>query len=155
MFEYVHNHISTLNSSKIFAGIMIIIINIASKFVTFKLSKTVESYLKFTFSRNILVFAITWLGIRDIYIAIIITILFIIIADYLMNEDSQFCLLPKSFINKHVSMLEGFDGKPTKEEIERCKKVLERAEEMKENELLDSNLNTISTVTHMPNILGY
>jgi len=47
-----------LNQSKMFAGVMIVIINIASKFVTFKVSKTVESYLKFTFSRHLLVFAV-------------------------------------------------------------------------------------------------
>ena len=62
--------------------IMIIIINIASKFVTFKVSKTMESYLKFNFSRDVLVFAITWMGTRDIYIALVLTILFIIIFDF-------------------------------------------------------------------------
>jgi hypothetical protein len=154
---YVHNHVTVLNNSKIFAGFMIIVINIASRFVTFKLSKTVESYLKFTFSRNILVFAITWLGIRDIYIAFIITLAFVFVADFLMNEDSQFCCLPKSFINKHVAMLEGFTENPSQEEIARCKKVLERANELENQEtnLLDSHSNTAYNVNNIPNMLGY
>jgi fluoride ion exporter CrcB/FEX len=59
---YLNDRVKALNQSKIFAGVMIVIINIASKFVTFKVSKTVESYLKFTFSRHMLVFAATWLG---------------------------------------------------------------------------------------------
>ena len=50
IFTYVNNNITSLNNSKIFAGLMIIILNIASKFVTIKLSKTMESYLKHTFS---------------------------------------------------------------------------------------------------------
>ena len=102
---------------------MIIIINIASKFVTFKLSKSMESYLKFSFSRDILVFAITWMGTRDIYIALSFTLLFVFIVDYLMNENSRFCCLPASFIDKHVSLLEGFNENLTEEEIEKYKKI--------------------------------
>ena len=157
-FDYLHNHISVLNQSKIFAGIMIIIINIASKYVTFKFSKTVESYLKFTFSRNVLVFAITWMGTRDIYIAILITLLFIFVADYLMNEKSQFCCLPTSFIHRHMSMLEGFEnGKPSQEEIEKSKRILERAKvfDNSEADIVDSNLKSVYNEDTIPNTSGY
>lgn len=158
-FEYINNRIIALNQSKIFAGIMIIIINIASKFVTFKFSKTMESYLKFTFSRNVLVFAITWMGTRDIYIAILMTLLFIFIVDYLMNENSRLCCLPSSFINKHVAMLEGFDGKPTQEEIEKSKRILERAKYYydinTDKDVVDANLKPVYTSDTIPNISGY
>jgi hypothetical protein len=83
-----------LNESKIFAGLMIVILNIASKFVNFKFGPTAEKYLKYTFSRQILVFAMTWMGTRDIYIATIITLVFILFFDVLFNEDSRFCILP-------------------------------------------------------------
>ena len=156
MFEYVNNHVKSINQSKIFAGIMIVIINIASKFVTFKFSKTMEAYLKFTFSRDILVFAITWMGTRDIYIAILMTLLFIIISDYLMNEQSMFCCLPESFVEKHVNMLEGFNNQqPTPEEIVKAKIVLERAGyENHESDLADTNLKPIYD-TFDTNITGY
>lgn len=128
MLTYVNDSVKALNQSKIFAGIMIVIINIASKFVTFKVSKTVESYLKFTFSRHMLVFAATWLGTRDIYIALFMTLLFIIIVDVLFNENSMFCCLPESFINEQVSKLEGMENQtPTSEEIVKAKIVLEKA----------------------------
>ena len=58
MFSYLHNYVKNVNDSKLFAGLMIITLNIASKFVTIKLSKTMESYLKYTFSKQILIFAI-------------------------------------------------------------------------------------------------
>lgn len=105
MLSYVSNYARSINESKIFAGLMIVIINIASKFVTFKLSKTVESYLKFTFSRDILVFAITWMGTRDIFISLGMTLLFIFIVDYLLNENSSICCLPQSFINEQLSLI--------------------------------------------------
>lgn len=141
MMEYINNHVKSLNDSKIFAGIMIIIINIASKFVTFKVSKTLESYLKFTFSRDVLVFAITWMGTRDIYIAIGMTLLFIFIADYLLNENSAFCCLPTSYTSKQVALLDNTNREPTQEEIIKAKMVLEKVNSG--DSLADPNLNQV------------
>jgi hypothetical protein len=140
MFEYLNNNIKSLNDSKIFAGMMIIIINIASKFVTFKVSKTLESYLKFTFSRDILVFAITWMGTRDIYIAIGMTLLFVFIVDYLLNENSAFCCLPKSYTSKQVALLDNPNKEPTEEDIIKAKLVLEKTHTPGDN-LADTNHN--------------
>lgn len=151
LFTYLNKHILALNQSKIFAGIMIIILNIASKFVTIKLSKTMESYLKFTFSRDILVFAITWMGTRDIYTAIVMTILFIIVVDFIMNEESTFCILPESFTDYHVSKLDS--ACPTPDEIAKAKQVLETAEKCKkENDMEESN--EIQTFGHKLNSFG-
>jgi len=61
LFRYVHEQIQALNNSKVFAGIMIITLNIVSRFVNIKLSKTMESYLKYTFSKYVLVFTIAWM----------------------------------------------------------------------------------------------
>ena len=105
VFKYLDNNVQIMNQSKIFAGLMIIILNIASKFVIIQLPKTVESYLKFTFSRDLLVFAIAWMGVRDIYISLGITLTFIFIIDFLCNEKSSFCVLPETFIDRHVEKL--------------------------------------------------
>ena len=93
-FKDMHNRILDLNTSKMFAGLMIIILNIASKFVTFKFGKTTEMYLKYTFSRQILVFAMAWMGTRDIYVAAGLTLVFIFLFDFLFNENSSLCILP-------------------------------------------------------------
>lgn len=106
LFEMLNNNVAMLNQSKVFAGLMIIILNISSKFVTIRLSKTMESYLKYTFSRNILIFTIAWMGTREIYIATLITIIFIICIDYLFNEESPFCCLSEKFTNYHIELLE-------------------------------------------------
>ena len=129
IWEYILNHVKALNDSKIFAGMMIIIINIASKFVSFKVSKTMESYLKFNFSRDVLVFAITWMGTRDIFIALGMTVLFVFIADYLFNEESILCCLPKSVVKEQMAKLDEPAKKPTSEEVIKAKLVLEKAGE--------------------------
>lgn len=106
MFSFLNDTVGTINNSKLFAGVMIIILNIASKFVSFRLSKSMEAYLKYTFSRNVLVFAMAWMGTRDIITAFIITLTFIICMEYLFNEESMFCCLSKEFKSYHVEMFE-------------------------------------------------
>lgn len=122
--EYAHNHVQHLNNSKIFAGLMIIILNVASKFVNFKFSKSIEMYLKHTFSKQVLVFAIAWMGTRDIYIELLITVIFIILMDYIFNEDSIFCCLPESFTNYHLEL-----DKVSNDDVKKAKEVLAKAEE--------------------------
>jgi hypothetical protein len=102
----VHDYVVMLNGSKIFAGLMIIVLQISSRFVTIRLSKTMESYLKYTFSKQILIFAIAWMGTRDIYIAIAITLIFSLVMDVVCNEDSNYCMLPNQFKDYHMKLAE-------------------------------------------------
>ena len=129
ILNHSHNTIMNINTSKVFAGLVIITLNIASRFVTIKLSKSMESYLKFTFSKQILIFAIAWMGTRDIYIALLITIIFIILMDYLFNEDSMFCCLPKSFMDHHINLLD--NDKVSDEDIQKAKDLLQKADSQK------------------------
>jgi hypothetical protein len=102
----INDNVTMLNGSKIFAGIMIIVLQISSRFVTIRLSKTMESYLKYTFSKQILIFAIAWMGTRDIYVALIIAVIFSFISDVLCNEESQYCMLPNTFKDYHIQLAE-------------------------------------------------
>ena len=106
MLDHLHSNIQRINESKIFAGLMIITLNIVSKYVNIGLSKSMESYLKYTFSRQILIFTIAWMGTRDIYIALTVAIVFTIIMDVLFNEDSSYCVLPVSFTEYHTQISE-------------------------------------------------
>ena len=116
IFSLFHDNVKVMNNSKLFAGLMIIILNVSSKFVTIKLSKSMEAYLKYTFSRNILIFAIAWMGTRDIYIALAITLLFIAFMDYLLNEDSPYCCLPNDFTDYHLNLAESMTTNEKKPE---------------------------------------
>ncbi len=106
LFKYLHHSVLAANQSKLFAGLIIITLNISSKFVTMRLSKTMEGYLKYTFSRDILVFAMAWMGTRDIYTALFIVGVFVLFADFLLNEESQFCVLPEHFTTHHSGLVD-------------------------------------------------
>lgn len=103
---FVDKQVTDLNTSKVFIAFMIIVLNIASKRVDLNLSPSMESYFKHTFSRNVFVFCVAFIGCRHIYSAFIVTALFVLFRDYLFNEDSRFSILPRSFCAHHVEMME-------------------------------------------------
>jgi len=160
VFDYLHKAAANINQSKIFAGLIIIILNIASKFVTFKLSKTQESYLKYTFSKNILVFAFTWMGTRDILVSFIMTLIFILFTDYLLYEESMFCCLHPSFISNHMDKLESMNNmnsvphdtieKITKEDVECVEKVIKKLKNYQQQSQGLSNTNSIASSETKP-----
>jgi hypothetical protein len=145
ILDYLHQHIDRINNSKIFAGLMIISLNILSKHVNLGLSKSMESYLKYTFSRQLLVFTIAWMGTRDIYIAFFITIILSICTEYLFNEESAFCVLSEDFRDYHSTLVEN-DTKQgdnvTDDEIKKAKEVLEKAK--KQNKLINGEFKGFS-----------
>jgi hypothetical protein len=132
-WSLVHDHIMNINNSKLFAGLMIITLNIASKFVTFKLGKTAETYLKYTFSRQILVFAMAWMGTRDIYVAAGLTIIFIILFDFLFNENSMFCVLPNDFKEYYENVAQEH-AEISHEDYVKAQTTVEKYTEQKEKE---------------------
>jgi len=83
-----------LNENKVFAGFIILILNISTRYATLELSKSQEYYVKYIFGKQLLLFAIIWMGTRDIIISIVLTIIFLIFADYLFNDESLYCIIP-------------------------------------------------------------
>jgi hypothetical protein len=124
---------------------MILTLNISSKFVNLKISKSIESYLKNTFSRQLLVFAIAWMGTRDIYVSILFSFIFIFFVDYLFNENSAFCCLPEQFTNYHLNLLENDSYHNcehfSKEDVEKAISILEKAQSILDKSQKPSNEN--------------
>lgn len=136
IMDYLHNSVQSLNDSKIFAGLMIITLNVASKFVNIKLSKSMQSFLKNTFSKYLLVFTIAWIGTRDIYIALIVTMCFIIMIDFLLDDDSSFYILPNDFKEHYVNIFDDDEeqSEVTEEDIKKAQKVLKKAKKQNGDE---------------------
>lgn len=88
--------IESINGSKLFAGLMMIFLNIGSKFITIDLSQTQKEYLTNSILRQVLIFAVAFVGTRDLIVALILTAVFTILVDGLFNEKSPIGILPKS-----------------------------------------------------------
>jgi hypothetical protein len=144
MISVVFEYLSRLNNSKFFAGLVMILLNIGSKYVTIELSKNQEQYLKNTIGRQVLIFAISWTGTRDILMALALTAIFTVLTDHLFNEESKLCVIPKKYREfEHILDLDK-DNKVSEEEIKAATAILEKAKKkiIKQDQL--RNLNTFS-----------
>ena len=129
---FVHNHIMFLNNSKFFAGVIMILLNVGSKFIAIQFSRSTEEYLKMNITKQILVFAMAWMGTRDIYTGLVLTAVFTILSDHLFNEESPYCIVPKKFRVLANVIDTSNDGIISEQEISNAISILERARREKE-----------------------
>jgi len=128
----INNNVMYLNNSKFFAGVIMILLNVGSKFITIQFSKSTEEYMKYTISKQILVFAMAWLGTRDIYTAFGLTAVFTILSEYLFNEESHLCIIPPKYRVLHKLVDANGDGVITDKEIAAASALLEKANREKQ-----------------------
>jgi len=119
--------LASLNNSKFFAGLVMIMMNIGSKYISIKLTKSQEQYLKNNVAKQMLIFAIAWMATKDILIALSITAIFHVLAMHLLNEESSYCIIPKQWRNFEKLLDEDDDGVVTEKEIENAKEILRKA----------------------------
>lgn len=131
--DFIHNHIMFLNNSKFFAGIVMILLNVGSKFIAIQFSRSTEEYLKLNITKQILVFAMAWMGTRDIYTALILTAVFTVLSDHLFNEESPYCVVPKKYRILAKFIDSNNDGSVSEEEINNAISILEKARREKES----------------------
>ena len=134
-------YLGRLNNSKFFSGVVMIMLNIGSKYITIELSKNQEQYLKNNIGRQILIFAISWMGSRDVLIALALTAIFTVLTDHLFNEQSKFCIIPRKYRRyEHLLDLDK-DNQVTDEEIRKATEILEKAKRKSQKQEQLRNLN--------------
>ena len=132
ILQNTHLFITSLNSNKYFAGLIMIIMNVFSKYITLEVSKTQESYLKANFARQILIFSLCWSATRDIYTAFLLTAAFIIMSDFLFNENSNMCIIPHQFRKFEEILDSNKDNRVSDKEIQEAIAILEKARKKEE-----------------------
>ena len=84
----------TLNENKLLLGLVMIFMNIGSKFIVINISDTQKELLSNSILRQVLVFCIAFVATRDILLALVLTAVFVILVDGLLHEDSPLSILP-------------------------------------------------------------
>ena len=130
--SFINQHILFLNNNKFFAGVVMILLNIGSKFIMVEFSKSTQEYMKYTLCKQILVFAMSWMGTRDIYTSLGLTAIFTILSEYLFNEESQLCVVPPEYRVLHKLADTNNDGVVTDTELAAAVAVLEKAKKYKQ-----------------------
>lgn len=128
---FVNHHIMYLNNSKFFAGIIMILLNVGSKFITIQFSKSTEEYMKMSICKELLVFSMAWMGTRDIYTALGLTAVFSILSDHLFNEESSLCVVPEKYRILEKIIDTNNDAEVSETELSQAITVLEKAKKEK------------------------
>jgi hypothetical protein len=129
--SYLNHKVMYLNNSKFFAGIIMILLNVGSKFIQIQFSKSSEEYMKYSVTKQLLVFSMAWMGTRDIYTALGLTAVFTILSDYLFNEESSLCIVPYQYRVLHKLIDTNDDDVVTETELSAAVAVLEKAKREK------------------------
>jgi hypothetical protein len=151
MFNFIRNinetYLKHINESKLVIGLAMIMLNIGSKYVDFKFTKSQEQLLRNGIARELLIFTIVFMGTRDILYAILLTAAFIILSEHVFNEKSQYCLVPDKF--KKISALidTNTDGIISPEEEAKALMILKKAEKNRDENMhnkFSTYLNTMN-----------
>ena len=132
MFETIKEYLNHLNRSKYFLGFFIILLNLGSKFITVRLNDTHERFLRNTIGKELMIFAICFVVTRDILVALVMSSTFIILNEYMFNEKSSLCIIPKKYRRKIKAAIDtNNDNIIDENEVKRAIDLLNRAQKQR------------------------
>ena len=121
--NYINSFLTNINSSKITIGIAMIMFNLGSKYIIMDISKNQEQFFKNIIIRRLTLFCIFFVATRDIFVSLILTAIFVVLAFGLFNQDSTYYILSNSF----------YDNTYTKDEYEMSKTIISEYEKTNPN----------------------
>ena len=134
-----------LGTNKLLLGIFMIFINIGSRYIELRLTKGQEIILK-NIAREVLIFTIAFIHTKDLILSFIITGIFIILANFVFNEKSKYCILPEKY-KKLTSLIDtNQDNVISENEINKAYDTLKKARGQIDN------YNKIKTIESFNNI---
>lgn len=101
---------ASVNSNPYFIGIMMLLLNLGGRFLALEISKDQEKFLSHPVVRRFFLFAVLFMGTRNLIISSGLTIIVIILLGYLFNENSELCLWHSCINKPEVPKQEGFAG---------------------------------------------
>ena len=107
------------NESKFFFGLTMMLFNFGSKYIVVDISKSHEAFLKSTIIRRITIFCMFFVATKDLYVSLLMTAVFIVLAYGIFASNSKMCILPKSL----------YDDNVTEEEYSLAKELLRKYED--------------------------
>lgn len=84
-----------LNENKYFIGIMMILVNIGSRFIISELSDEHKKLINNKILRRIFIFSVFFMATRDLSISLLLTVMFVFLISELFNENSDYSLIEK------------------------------------------------------------
>ncbi len=84
--------IGSINSNPYFIGLMMLCLNLGGRFIALEVTKAQEQFLQNPWVRRSLIFAMIFMGTRNILVAFWMTLVIVLFIGYLFNENSSLCI---------------------------------------------------------------
>ena len=84
--------LTAINSNPYFIGMMMLFLNLGGRFISMEMTKTQEQFFQNVWVRRFLIFTVLFMGTRNIAIAFWMTIVIVLLLNYLLNENSDLCI---------------------------------------------------------------
>jgi hypothetical protein len=82
----------TFNTNPYFIGLMMLLLNLGGRFIGMEISKEQERIFQHPWVRRALIFTVLFVATRNIFVALIMTFLVLLLLSFLLNENSDLCL---------------------------------------------------------------
>ena len=82
--SYFNYGITSINNSQFFIAIIMLIMNVGSKYIAVNFSKTQEAYLKMIMGRHLLIFSVAFMATRNFITSMVVLLFFVIF--FLRNQ---------------------------------------------------------------------
>jgi len=89
VLHHVQHAVGVLNQNTMFAGIMLLILNVGSRYIVHEFSSNEEEYGQNIFIRRLAVFAVCFVGTKDMLTSIILTAGFVILSSGIFRGKGQ------------------------------------------------------------------
>ena len=119
----VENYINFLNTSKVFAGCIMLLTNLGGRYIVNELPNNIEKIFNHPWVRMLIIFSLFFFTIRDIKTSILLTLLFILVFKFLLDENSRFCILG---YNPSISKKDAVEAYQTLKEFRKQNKTLNK-----------------------------
>lgn len=89
MLNYINHAVGVLNTNTFFLGIMMLLLNVGSRFIVHEFSDNDVEYRQNILIRRICIFAVCFVGTKDILTSLILTAGFVIISGGLFRGKGE------------------------------------------------------------------
>jgi hypothetical protein len=109
VLHHIEYAVGSLNQSTIFAGAMLLLLNVGSRFIVHELSHDDNEYSQYLIIRRLAIFAVLFIGTKDLVTSIILTAAFVILSAGLFRGKGPFSREGMNNMEKAVVVTSGGD----------------------------------------------
>jgi hypothetical protein len=92
----IEHVLSSINTNPYFIGLMMLLLNLGGRFLGMEVTKEQEKFFQQPWIRRTLIFTVLFVATRNVFVALIMTIIVLLLLSFLFNENSDLYLFTKA-----------------------------------------------------------